>query len=136
MHTDLVRISFETDAKQIDKLFVRDILKIDFQEVVDVVIFTVHLKNKVNLLSSTKEALPIILSHTRLYGIVDKDLFVECLGVLSVILGLQADALFVELVHVKLRGHLVESKSDDFVVSLLKELLSILISQLDESELP
>ena len=39
------------------------------------------------------------------------------------------------MIHVKFCGHLIESKSNDLIISLLKELLGILVSQLDEPEL-
>ena len=112
-----------------------NVLKVDFQEVAHVVIFTVHFQNEVDLFCCTEEAFSIILSDTGLDGIVNENLFIEGLSVLSVVLGLQADTLLVELIHVEFCGHLIESKSDDFVISLLEELLSILISQLDEPEL-
>ena len=113
----------------------RDVLKVDFQEVAHVIVFAVHFQNEVDLFCCTEEAFSIILSDTGLDGIVNENLFIEGLSVLSVVLGLQADALLVELVHVEFCGHLIESKSDDFIVSLLQELLSILVSQLDEPEL-
>ena len=118
LHTDLVRISFEADAKQFDELFVRDVLKVDFQEMAHVIVFAVHFQNEVDLFCCTEEAFSIILSDTGLDGIVNENLFIEGLSVLSVVLGLQADALLVELVHVEFCGHLIESKSDDFIFGI------------------
>ena len=86
-----------------------NVLKVDFQEVAHVVIFTVHFQNEVDLFCCTEEAFSIILSDTGLDGIVNENLFIEGLSVLSVILGLQAEALLVELIHVEFCGHLVES---------------------------
>lgn len=112
-----------------------DLLKVNFQKVAHVVVFTVHFQNEVDLFCRTEEALSIILSDTGLDGIVNENLFIEGLSVLSVILGLQAEALLVELIHVEFCGHFIEGKSNDLIISLLKKLLSILISQLDEPEL-
>lgn len=64
----------------------RNILEVDFQKVADIVVFTVHFQDEVDLFRRTEEAFSIILSDTRLNGIVDEDLFVEGLCVLSVIL--------------------------------------------------
>lgn len=50
-------------------------------------------------------------------------------------MGLQTDALLVELIHIKLGGHFIESKPNNLIIPLLEELLGILVSQLDEPEL-
>lgn len=49
----------------------RNLLEIDFQEVANVVVFAVHFQNEVDLFGCSEEALSVVLSDTRLDGVIN-----------------------------------------------------------------
>ena len=73
-----------------------------------VVLFAVHFQDEVDFLLFDQEALTIVLSNSCLDVVIDQDLFVVSLSVLSDALRLQGELLLEEISNGNLRRQLCE----------------------------
>lgn len=104
-------------------------------ELLIVIFFAVHLEHDVDVFSCDKEALTVVLSNSLLNFIVDNNFLVVCLVILSVSWRFHRESLWEEQSEVQLGGILLEGQLDQLIISLVKELKGIFISQLNKSEL-
>jgi hypothetical protein len=108
-----------------------DVVSVNLQEVIDVVVLAIHHENEVDALQGSEEPLSVVLRDPLLHMIVDQNLLVESLIVLSVALRLDAEGLLEEVVQIDLGRLLLEGESYHVIVSLLQKLQRVLVPQLN-----
>lgn len=108
--------------------------KIDVQEMTIVVSFAVHLQHHVDFFLFDEEPFTVVLADTAFDIIVNQDLLVIGLSVLTNALRFENNVcdVFEEKLDINFRRLLGESNSDQFPVSLFQEMQSVLVPQLNE----
>lgn len=115
-----------------------DVVLFHLRELVVVVLLAVHLEDDVDVLWRDQEPLAVVLGNTGLNVVVDDDLLIVGLVVLSVTLALEDGfslELVAELVDVDLGRILVEGRPDDLIVSCVQQVHGVTVTKLHESQM-
>ena len=106
------------------------------QEVSIVIILGIHLQNQQYIFSTYQESFSVVLSNPCFSSIINQNLLIVCLVILSVVLRLNTLEFFLEeLICSNFGGSLCKSDVHEVIISLHQEVFSVSISQLDHSKL-
>lgn len=108
------------DLEQLNKLLVWNLFKIQSEEIVDIIILSVHIQDEVDVFCTDQKSFSVILSHSRFHRKVNEDFFKESLVVLSISLRLESEWFFIEICDLQLNDRFLEGESNEIVVPLLQ----------------
>jgi len=89
LHSNLKRIILDASHEKINELRVFNLRNIGPYELSNVIVLTVHLKNEQDLFLLCNKPLSVVKRNSCFGSTVDKDLFIESLVVLTVVVGLE-----------------------------------------------